>query len=76
MTTFAVWQLIFWLSIFGVAYIFVGYPLLVFALSRLRPLRTKKVTNTDQVSVVIVAYNEAARLPRRLPMCSPVMTRT
>lgn len=61
MTSFAVWQLIFWLSILGVAYIFVGYPLLVFALSRLRPLRTRKSANTQPVSVVIVGFNEAAR---------------
>lgn len=66
MTTFAVWQLIFWLSILGVAYIFVGYPLLVFALSRLRPLRTNKTANVDPVSVVIVGYNEAARLPAKI----------
>lgn len=62
MTAFAVCQLIFWLSILGVAYIFVGYPLLVFALSRLWPLRTTKRRNSQPVSVVIVAYNEAARL--------------
>lgn len=66
MTSLPLWQLIFWLSIFGVAYIFVGYPLLVFALSRLRPLRTKKATSKDEVSVVIVAYNEAARLPKKI----------
>lgn len=66
MTPFAVWQLIFWLSILGVAYIFVGYPLLVFALSRLRPLRTRKLANLKPVSVVIVGYNEAARLPAKI----------
>ncbi len=66
MTLFAVWQLIFWLSILGVAYIFVGYPLLVFALSRLRPLRTNRTANTTPVSVVIVGYNEDARLPAKI----------
>lgn len=66
MTTFAVWQLIFWLSIFGVAYICVGYPLLVFALSRLRPLKTTKQPNTRPLSVVIIGHNEAARLPSKL----------
>lgn len=66
MTAFAVWQLIFWLSILGVAYIFVGYPLLMFALSRWRPLRTTKQPNTQPVSVVIVAYNEAARLSKKI----------
>lgn len=66
MTAFAVWQLIFWLSILGVAYIFVGYPLAMFALSRWRPLRTTKQPNSQPVSVVIVAYNEAARLPKKI----------
>ncbi|TXT25616.1 MAG: family 2 glycosyl transferase, partial [Planctomycetota bacterium] len=66
MTTFAVWQLIFWLSIFGVAYICVGYPLLVFALSRLRPLKTTKQPNTRPLSVVIIGHNEAGRLPRKI----------
>lgn len=66
MTVFAFWQLIFWLSILGVAYIFVGYPLLVFALSRLRPMRTRKSPNTKPLSVVIVGFNEAARLPGKI----------
>jgi len=66
MTTFAVWQITFWLSIFGVAYIFVGYPLLMFTLARLRPLRTKKSKSSEPISVVIVAYNEAVRLPRKI----------
>ena len=66
MTPHTIWQLIFWLSVLGVTYIFVGYPVLVFALSRLRPLRTKKELNASPISVVIVAYNEAARLPRKI----------
>ncbi len=60
------WQIIFWLSLFCVAYVFVGYPILVFALSRIRPLRTVKVRNKQSVSVVIVAFNEAARLPSKI----------
>ena len=66
MTAFTVWQIIFWLSILGVAYIFLGYPLLVFALSRLRTLRTRKSANLEPVSVVLVGYNEAARLPAKI----------
>ena len=66
MTAFAVWQLIFWLSILGVAYICVGYPLLVFALSRLRPLTTIKLPNTRKLSVLIIGHNEAGRLPKKI----------
>jgi cellulose synthase/poly-beta-1,6-N-acetylglucosamine synthase-like glycosyltransferase len=66
MTSFAVWQIIFWLSMLGIAYIFVGYPLLVCALSRLRPLQTTKTANAEAISVVLVGYNEAARLPAKI----------
>ena len=66
MTLFAVWKLIFWLSIVGVGDIFVGYPLLMFALSRCRPLKTTKRPNTQALSVVIVGYNEAVRLPQKI----------
>lgn len=66
MTANTIWQLTFWLSISSVAYIFVGYPLLVFVASRLLPLRTKKLVNTSPISVVIVAFNEAARLPKKI----------
>ncbi len=66
MTATAAWQLLFWLSTLGVAYIFVGYPLLIFVLSRCRPLRTLKQTNHHPVSIVIVGYNEAERLAKKL----------
>ena len=66
MTPFIAWQLTFWLSILGVAYICVGYPLLVFALSRLRPLKTIKQANSQPLSVVIIGYNESARLPNKI----------
>lgn len=66
MTPLDVWKLVFWLSILGVGYIFVGYPLLVFALSRLRPLQTRKATHLEPVSVVVVGFNEAARLPEKI----------
>jgi poly-beta-1,6-N-acetyl-D-glucosamine synthase len=60
------WQLLFWLSTLGVAYIFVGYPLLIFVLSRCRPLHTLKRTNHDPVSIVIVGYNEADKLAKKM----------
>lgn len=66
MAPFAVWQLIFWVSILGVAYIFLGYPLLVWALSRLCPLRATKTANVEPISVVLVGYNEAAPLPAKI----------
>lgn len=66
MTSFAVWQLIFWLSMLGVAYIYLGYPLLVFALCHWRRLRTQKSASAEPISVVIVGFNECARLPAKI----------
>ena len=66
MTATTAWQLLFWLSTLGVSYIYVGYPLLIFVLSRCWPLRILKRTNHDPVSIVIVGYNEADKLAKKL----------
>lgn len=55
-----------WLSLAGVAYIYAGYPLLVAALGRLRPLAVERRPWEGDVSVVVVACNEAHRLPAKL----------
>ena len=56
----------FWLSIAALAYIYAGYPLLVWLLGRVRPAKVLKAPYTGPMSVVIVGYNEAARLARKL----------
>ena len=61
-----VWQLMFWISGLGVVYIYAGYPLLVFVLARLRPLKTNSHYNEQPISVVVVGFNEAARLPGKI----------
>ncbi len=66
METTLILKLFFWGSLAGLAYIYVGYPLLVWVLSRLRPLQVHKAATSCPVSVVIVAYNEARNLPRKL----------
>lgn len=58
--------LIFWLSLALLAYIYAGYPLLVWLLGRVRPLTTRRETFTGQMSVVIAGYNEGGRLARKL----------
>lgn len=58
-------ELIFWLSLAGIAYIYVGYPLAVGMLGRLRR-RAATPAWEGPVSVVIVACNEARRLPAKL----------
>ncbi len=58
--------LIFWLSLALLAYIYAGYPLLVWLLGRVRPLTLGRETFTGQMSVVIAGYNEGGRLARKL----------
>lgn len=58
-------ELLFWFNVIGLAYIYVGYPLIIWVLS----LRSRVVAKQDvslPVSVVIVAYNEAARIRQKL----------
>ncbi|MDE2150253.1 MAG: glycosyltransferase family 2 protein [Gammaproteobacteria bacterium] len=62
-------QALFWISAGFVTYVYVGYPLLIAALSRLRqpPLRaTLADAGLPEVTVVIAAYNEAQRLPAKI----------
>ena len=52
-------EIIFWLCIMFVFYIYFGYPLLLFILSRLRPApRVKKGDISLNISLIIPAYNE------------------
>lgn len=62
-------ELLFWLSAFGVAYAYFGYPLLLLAVLRLRGPRPKAVTagfETPRVSVVITCRNEARVIREKL----------
>jgi len=61
---------LFWISALSIAYVYVGYPMLLMAWARVRPARRLDVgADTGplpRVSVVIAARNEAARLPARI----------
>jgi biofilm PGA synthesis N-glycosyltransferase PgaC len=57
---------LFWLAFAGVVYIYAGYPLLVWLLARTRPVRGTPATSNAQISVVVVGYNEGARLRAKL----------
>jgi poly-beta-1,6-N-acetyl-D-glucosamine synthase len=58
-------QLLFWSGVFGVAYIFFGYPLLVWFHAR-SPQKIVKSSVRRSLSIVIVAHNEAKSLPKKL----------
>ncbi len=58
----------FWGSFVALGYTFVGYPIVIGTLARLfpRPINKSKPVVWPHVSVVIVAYNEAARIRDRI----------
>ena len=70
MTTTLGLQLLFWICLTVLAYIYVGYPVLVWSRSHgpgsmpLAPTSPNRAEST--VSIVIVAYNEARTLPRKI----------
>ena len=51
-------QVIFWISLTALVYVYVGYPLLVYFVSLVRPLEVKKGNFEPTVTVLITAYNE------------------
>ena len=68
-------QILFVFLLLLVAYAYLGYPLLIFVLSRLLPRRVRKADITPKVSLIIAAYNEerdiAARLDNALALDYP-----
>jgi glycosyltransferase involved in cell wall biosynthesis len=67
--------LIFWVSVAAVAYVYVGYPLLLFVASRIWPRPVRKAPVRPRVTVIIAAYNEeqaiAAKLDNTLALDYP-----
>lgn len=59
-------QILFWLSVFVLGYIFAGYPLVVWWQSRSGWTTRVKQNVERPVSIVIVAHNEARTLPKKL----------
>ena len=62
---------LFWISIGVIAYVYVGYPLLLTACSRLSRRHPRRPSVADisewpAISIVIAARNEASRLPARI----------
>jgi cellulose synthase/poly-beta-1,6-N-acetylglucosamine synthase-like glycosyltransferase len=59
-------QIVFFLSLTALVYAYVGYPILVFALSFLHPKRVNKRAFEPSVTVIITAYNEERDLRQKL----------
>ena len=59
-------ELTFWLGAAALVYTYVGYPVLLVVVSRLRPRLVRKAEQTPRVSVIITAYNEERDLAAKL----------
>jgi cellulose synthase/poly-beta-1,6-N-acetylglucosamine synthase-like glycosyltransferase len=59
-------EVIFWLSVAAVAYAYVGYPVLLSLISKIRPKPVHSADWTPSVSVIIAAYNEERDLATKL----------
>jgi len=57
---------LFWLAAAALAYAYVGYPVLVWLVSRLRPRAVRRAEFEPEVTVVITAYNEERDLAAKL----------
>lgn len=59
-------EIVFWLSVSALFYTYVGYPLLLLLVSRVRPRAVHRSEVTPSVSVIITAYNEERALADKL----------
>ena len=62
----ALFEIALWSAVAALAYVHVGYPLLARALAALAPRPVRKARIVPRVSVLVVAWNEAARIAERL----------
>lgn len=60
-------EFIFWFSLAGLVYVYLGYPVLVKGLAALLPMRRERqLVDGQKVSVVIACHNEAERIKNKL----------
>ncbi len=59
-------QIFFWTSVAALLYVYVGYPLLVYLVSIVRPCPVKKSFVEPTVTVLITAYNEERDIRAKL----------
>lgn len=59
-------RIIFWLSLAGILYTYLGYPLVMWLFSRLRPWPWTVNSISPSVSIVLAVHNGAALLTRKI----------
>ena len=67
MSAMAYLEWFFWLSILGVAYAYIGYPIALLVWARLRPVGLQAtVPVPDEISIVLPVHNEIGNIRARL----------
>lgn len=56
----------FWLAVWLIGYVYVGYPVIVWIAARTAPRPVRRAAWCPDITIVVVAYNEAARIRRRV----------
>lgn len=59
-------RILLWASLAIVIYVYLGYPVLIYALSRLRPWRIKSAPMSPSVSIILAVHNGNALLPCKI----------
>ncbi len=59
-------QIVFWISAGTLAYVYVGYPLLVYLVSMLFPRSVARAEIEPSVTVLITAYNEETSIRAKI----------
>ena len=59
-------KILFWLCLSGILYTYLGYPILIWMASRLRPSKWRKESIAPSVSVVLAVHNGAALLEKKV----------
>jgi biofilm PGA synthesis N-glycosyltransferase PgaC len=57
---------VFWASLFLLAYVYIGYPLVAWMRGHFAPRPVRRLPITPHVTVIVVAHNEAQHIRRRI----------
>ncbi len=59
-------KFLFWIALAGILYTYLGYPVAIWIMARLRPRPWRSSPMTPSVSVVLAVHNGAALLPSKI----------
>ena len=59
-------KIVFWIALIGIVYTYLGYPVAIWILARLRPRPWRSAPITPSVSIVLAVHNGALLLPRKI----------